>query len=210
MLAPGESDLKSNLPLTRAPTWLSLSSAWAAPTTWWHKKKVWVGDMRWQKPKTLAWGKRARTFGRESVWKEEGRTIQATSVPRPSSHAPKPTWVLNLKAGTCFGLFSSQAAGAFNFNWLASSRILTGAKSNMAPLFNLTTIELSCMGGGMVNLSSIVHSSLLNMLVTLTRSASTVSRAFGPSLAAPARTFFLTFTKITELSYFLFSLPPFS
>ena len=90
---------------------------------------------------------------------------------------------------------------------LTSSRILTGAKSIISPLFNLTTMELSCMGGTTVKRSSIVHSSLLNKSVTVSRSASTVARAFGPSLAAPARTFSLTFKcfKVKDLLHFLTS-----
>ena len=79
-----------------------------------------------------------------------------------------------------------------SMSWITSSRTLTGAKSKIAPLFNLTTMELSCMGGGRVNLSSIVHSSLLNSALASSKSSSTFSTALGPSLAAPARTLFLT------------------
>ena len=138
---------------------------------------------------TLASGKRESTFGRERVWKEEATTIQET-LPKLSSQAPKPTWIqskVHLRPRSW-----RTSRFCVSLGRLTSSRTLTGAKSKILPLFNLTTMELSCIGGGMVNLSSIVHSSLLNSALASSKSASTFSKAFGPSLAAPARTLFLT------------------
>ena len=134
---------------------------------------------------------------REHVWKRESVKGGCDHDPGNLAQALKPGSEANLD--TIEGASEAEVLTNIAFlcwedsmSWITSSRTLTGAKSKIAPLFNLTTMELSCMGGGRVNLSSIVHSSLLNSALASSKSASTFSTALGPSLAAPARTLFLT------------------